>query len=352
MPKRDVFTLKGKDLFYNDLRLTPNRFSISKYLGRGANGSVFQAFDKQLDRFVALKFWYPSINKQHLAKAKNEIRKLAPINNSSFATVYDVRSTGPIVWMVMELIEGFALKTIINNLPILDKVTIWAEFSGALNNIYSKNIYHGDPHLGNILITRKFVESPKSVGSPKWEWGEKILKIVDLGTSRVRKNHDHFLSREISVLKETFSRLFPTFPFETYLKFQAFDTPQNTLKTLDACNDLNANFMRAMTASKNEAESSNTLYRNVVASIGCKIMDLPIMKLENIWQKLLEMQIPDNVLSFFLGIICSVEDPYRPGSAEILGTFKKEDFDSVAVPRYLEIQEKFISDSNLTAWIS
>ena len=90
------------------------RFQLVKALGEGGHGSVFEAYDEQLARKVALKVLNPAMLGADPEGASRrllrEAQALAQLNHPHVVQVYDSGRQGDRVWVAMELVRGASLR--------------------------------------------------------------------------------------------------------------------------------------------------------------------------------------------------------------------------------------------------
>jgi len=96
-------------------------------LGRGGMGEVYSAVDTDLNRNVALKFITPgamgsigSIN-----RFIREARSASALNHPNIVTVHEVIREGAALSIVMELVDGIALRKLCAEAQPIDKVAMW-----------------------------------------------------------------------------------------------------------------------------------------------------------------------------------------------------------------------------------
>jgi serine/threonine protein kinase len=89
------------------------RFEIREEIGRGGFGSVFQAFDPELGRDVALKALRPHRAGPELSAEwiKKEAEAVAKLNHPNIVTLFDVGTCPAGPYLVMELLRGETLAT-------------------------------------------------------------------------------------------------------------------------------------------------------------------------------------------------------------------------------------------------
>jgi len=91
------------------------RHRVKRVLGAGAMGVVYEAFDPELDRKLAIKLLHlvphdvPAAT-QARARTKREAQSMARLNHSNVITVYDVGEHDGQLYIAMELVEGAPLR--------------------------------------------------------------------------------------------------------------------------------------------------------------------------------------------------------------------------------------------------
>ena len=88
---------------------TLGRYEVLGGLGRGAMGTVLEAFDPQLDRRVALKVLHGELGRIQTARLLREAKALAKLSHPNVVQVYEVGQVEGRTFVAMELIEGQTL---------------------------------------------------------------------------------------------------------------------------------------------------------------------------------------------------------------------------------------------------
>ena len=138
------------------------RYELTRVLGKGAMGLVYEGRDPNLDRRVAIK----TIRVENLsveAAAEYEVRfrteahSAARLQHPNIVSVYDSDRDGDIAFMVMEFIEGDDLKHHLDQgtLYTLEQtIGIMHDLLSALEYAQGQGIVHRDIKPANLLIEK------------------------------------------------------------------------------------------------------------------------------------------------------------------------------------------------------
>lgn len=133
------------------------RYRIERPLGRGAMGEVYLAWDRQLERQVALKFLLAprSADADAIARFTAEARAAARLEHPHVATVHDIdRTSNGRLFIVMAYYAGETLRALLGRgaLHGRDALRIAAQIASALAAAHEAGIVHRDVKPANILF--------------------------------------------------------------------------------------------------------------------------------------------------------------------------------------------------------
>ena len=134
-------------------------YEILKPLGRGGMGEVYLAHDTMLERQVALKFLSRRFIDDAWAKQQliKEARAIAPLNDPSICTLYDLEDIDGHSFLVMQYVEGETLASLISagSIQRQQMVSLAIQIVKALKNAHSHGIIHRDIKPQNIMVTAR-----------------------------------------------------------------------------------------------------------------------------------------------------------------------------------------------------
>ncbi len=130
------------------------RYTVVEYLGKGGMSEVYSARDQQLGRIVALKFLRPgTIGVRSAERVMCEAKTLSGLNHPNIVTVYEVIQSDAGLAIVMELVEGTALRSLCGTpLPEEQVLHLGQQIAQALAAAHAHGIVHRDIKPENILL--------------------------------------------------------------------------------------------------------------------------------------------------------------------------------------------------------
>lgn len=138
-----------------------NRYELTSPIGRGGMGEVWAAFDKRLDRKVAVKLLRaqvlpPGVNRQGLAaRFVRESRMTARVEHPGVPAVFDAGADGDRLYLVMQLVPGTDLADFLaerSPLPIAEAAAITAQIASVLATAHAASLVHRDLKPRNVMI--------------------------------------------------------------------------------------------------------------------------------------------------------------------------------------------------------
>jgi serine/threonine-protein kinase len=140
-------------------RVFSNRYEIQREVAQGGMAEVYLAHDRLLDRPVALKALFPEYAREpsFVERFRREAQAAAGLNHSNIVGIYDWGQEAGTYFIVMEYVEGRALRDLIRSEGPLDpqqSAEIAAEIAAALGFAHRAGIVHRDVKPGNVLLTR------------------------------------------------------------------------------------------------------------------------------------------------------------------------------------------------------
>ena len=150
-----------------------NQYQLVSTLGEGGMGQVFSAFDKRLQREVAVKVLRAErLSLAELDALLYEARTIARIDHPGVVRVFEV-SFDPYPYIAMELLVGQLFYDYVDtgHHSISQVRDLVAQCLDVLQAIHSKGIIHRDLKPSNIMVTNL---GPDDEGGPQ-------IKLMDFG---------------------------------------------------------------------------------------------------------------------------------------------------------------------------
>ena len=140
--------------------LIGGRYSLLSPLGSGGMAKVFLAYDKILEREVALKILREEYadDEEFVERFRSEAQSAASLNHPHIVAVYDWGRSedGTTYYMALEYVPGGTLKDRILTDEVLPPQTaaeVASQIAGALEAAHKRGVVHRDIKPHNILLT-------------------------------------------------------------------------------------------------------------------------------------------------------------------------------------------------------
>ncbi len=154
---------------------TVGKYDVLDVIGIGGMGTVYRAFDRMLQRVVALKIVRLEQDLTTVdvsARFRNEARAVAQLHHPSIVTIFDYDDRDPAgPYIAMEYVDGCALNQYVRRRPALHLADAMSAMQQVLDGViyaHRRGVIHRDIKPSNLLVTRD--------GS---------IKITDFGIARI-----------------------------------------------------------------------------------------------------------------------------------------------------------------------
>src|SRR3972149_2902417 len=139
---------------------TIGRYQIVELLGRGGMAEVYKAYQKSLDRYVAIKLMHAflSEDKDFFDRFNREAKNVATLSHANIIQIHDFDHEGETYYMVMEFVDGGTLKDRLEQLtqgqrlPLDEAVRITQDVGSALAYSHKRGMIHRDVKPANVMI--------------------------------------------------------------------------------------------------------------------------------------------------------------------------------------------------------
>src|SRR5512137_1173932 len=132
------------------------RYQIKAEIGRGGFGAVYEAFDPELGRTVALKALKPGRTRKTFSEEwiQREAEAVAKLDHPAIVTIFDVGTCPAGAYLVMELLRGETLATRIERgpFPVDEALRIAEQMAEGLAHAHSRGVLHRDLKPANVFV--------------------------------------------------------------------------------------------------------------------------------------------------------------------------------------------------------
>lgn len=130
---------------------------VSGVVGAGAMGVVLKAFDRSLDRPVAIKVLAPHLASSGAARARfsREAKAAAAVLHPNVMAIHSVSNDGPLPWLVMPYVRGDSLQKRLNEhgqMSIREVLRVGAQVAAGLAAAHAQGLVHRDIKPANIML--------------------------------------------------------------------------------------------------------------------------------------------------------------------------------------------------------
>jgi eukaryotic-like serine/threonine-protein kinase len=132
-------------------------YAIVAPLGAGGMGEVYRAFDRKLNREVALKILSADLasSAEHLRRFEQEARAASALNHPNIISIYDIGRAESLAYIVMELVDGQDVRTLTaeDTLNLKQILRIACKVADGLAAAHDRGIVHRDLKPENVMVS-------------------------------------------------------------------------------------------------------------------------------------------------------------------------------------------------------
>ena len=133
------------------------RYVLNSMLGQGGMGRVYKAYDKELERVVAIKVLQPELtaNEEATARFKQELLLASKVSHKNILRIHDLGEADGVKFITMAFVDGTDLHRLIREqgkLPVERALNIARQLCDALQAAHAEDVIHRDLKPQNILI--------------------------------------------------------------------------------------------------------------------------------------------------------------------------------------------------------
>ncbi len=189
------------------------RYRVVRLLGSGGMGEVYEGYDDELQRPVAIKgVLHSQLSPERRERLRREALSAAALSHPAITHVYEIVREADADWVVMEYVHGTSLAdTLVAGVLAPGEIArIGTEIAEALGEAHRHGIVHRDIKTENVLLTPSGHVKILDFGLAKWVGvrsvgdGRITTDGLVVGTSRAM-SPEQALGRDVDARSDIFS---------------------------------------------------------------------------------------------------------------------------------------------------
>lgn len=155
------------------------KYEVRSTLGKGASGTVYEAWDPHIARRVAIKTVVlpdtvdPEVQEQ-IDRFRREAQAAGRLHHPNVVGIFDYGETAELAYIVMEYVDGESMKAILDRhepIPVPEALRLMRELLAGLSYSHAAGVVHRDIKPANLMLTR-----------------DGQIKIADFGIARIENS--------------------------------------------------------------------------------------------------------------------------------------------------------------------
>ena len=130
------------------------RYELGPLLGQGGSAQVYRAWDRLLNRAVAVKLFAPGLTGPDRSRYEHELAALIRLDHPGLVKLYDAGTDHGWAYLVMRLVQGPSLDDRLRDgpLPVATVTELGAQLADTLAYVHAHEVTHRDIKPAHVLL--------------------------------------------------------------------------------------------------------------------------------------------------------------------------------------------------------